>query len=52
VVRVPVDCCTIWVGLFDLPQDVRPSGEVELAIEFAAPWKLDPHSRAEAVARY
>jgi len=32
------------VALFDLPQDVRPGGEVELSIAFAAPWKLDPHN--------
>jgi hypothetical protein len=32
------------VALFDLPQDVRPGGEVELSIDFAAPWKLDPHN--------
>jgi hypothetical protein len=29
------------VALFDLPQDLRPGGEVTLAIEFGAAWKLD-----------
>jgi len=29
------------VALYDLPQDVRPGGEVELSIDFSVPWKLD-----------
>ena len=32
------------VALFDLPQDVRPEGEIELSIDFGAPWKLDPQT--------
>ena len=32
------------VALFDLPHDVRPGGEVELSIDFGAPWKLDSHN--------
>jgi tetratricopeptide (TPR) repeat protein len=32
------------VAVFDLPSDVAPGGEMELSIDFAAPWKLDPHS--------
>ncbi len=30
------------VALFDLPRDVPPGGELELAVEFGAPWKLNP----------
>jgi len=32
------------VALYNLRQDVMPSGKVELSIEFKAPWKLDPHN--------
>jgi len=32
------------IALFDLPQAVRPGGEIELSIDFGAPWKLDPHT--------
>lgn len=32
------------IALYDLPQDVRPGGEVELSIDFGAPWKVDPHN--------
>ena len=32
------------VALFDLASDVAPGGEVQLLVEFGAPWKLDPHS--------
>jgi len=31
------------VPLFDLPQDIRPGGSLELSVEFGASWKLDPH---------
>ena len=30
------------VGLYDLPRDVRPGGELKLSIDFGASWKLDP----------
>lgn len=32
------------IALYDLPQDARPGGEVELSIDFGAPWKVDPHN--------
>ena len=39
------------VALFDLPQDVRPGGEVTLAIDFGAPWKLDA-KKGSAITSY
>jgi len=32
------------VALFDLARDVAPGGQVELSIDFGAPWKLDPRN--------
>jgi tetratricopeptide (TPR) repeat protein len=32
------------VALFDLPRDVEPGDEVELSVDFGAPWKLDPRN--------
>jgi tetratricopeptide (TPR) repeat protein len=32
------------IALFDLPSDVAPGGEIELSIDFGAPWKLDPRT--------
>jgi len=32
------------VALFDLPREVEPRGQIELSIDFGAPWKLDPHT--------
>jgi tetratricopeptide (TPR) repeat protein len=32
------------VAFFDLPQDVEPGGQVDLTVDFGAPWKLDPHN--------
>lgn len=32
------------VALFDLPSDVPSGGEIELSVDFGAPWKLDPHT--------
>lgn len=32
------------VALFELPSDVPSGGEIELSVDFGAPWKLDPHT--------
>jgi len=32
------------IALFDLPSDVAPGGEIELFVDFGAPWKLDPRT--------
>jgi hypothetical protein len=32
------------IALFDLPKDVAPGGEMELIVDFGAPWKLSPRT--------
>jgi tetratricopeptide (TPR) repeat protein len=39
------------VALFDLPQDLRPGGEVTLTIDFGAAWKLDA-KKGSAITSY
>ena len=32
------------IALFDLPRALAPGGEIELAVDFSAPFKLNPHT--------
>jgi hypothetical protein len=32
------------IALFDLPRALAPGGEIELAVDFGAPFKLNPHT--------
>lgn len=37
------------VALFDLPREVQPGGQVELAVEFGASWRLDQRTESAIV---
>ena len=39
------------VALFDLPRDVGPGREIELAVDFGAAFKLDPHTGSALTSR-